>query len=243
LAGEGVLCFGEVEFVFELAKNVVTDSAVIAEMDGGLALDAGEFANEIDAAGEGGGTMRGGAVLFGAFEALAIEVEHFLVDGGKILMIEGAFFLEVVDRRFEHKGASLRLFTIGSFGAGEAESADQRRKSESLKDERYKNYGKGEEENQVAVGEGAAVSQSERQRKGSSQGDDTAHSGPAHYENLLVAGHAHVLVKKAVADKVGDPGSRVHPKETKNDQYGAESEAVFHEFDKTETVNFPENVR
>lgn len=119
MAGECVFCFGEVELIFKLAKDVVADSAVIAEVDGGLALDAREFANEIDAAGEGGGTMRGGAVVFGAFEALAIQFEHFLVGGGKILMVEGALLLRVLNRRFEHEGASFGLFTIGSFGDDE----------------------------------------------------------------------------------------------------------------------------
>ena len=91
--------------------------------------------------------MRSGAVLLGAFETLTVEVEHFLVDSGEILAVEAAFRLEVVDRGFEHEGASFGLFTIGSFGAGKAEKANQRWKSESLKDERYENYGEREEKN------------------------------------------------------------------------------------------------
>lgn len=243
MAGECVFRFGKVELIFKLAKDVVADSAVIAEVDGGLALHAREFANEIDAAGEDGGPMRGGAVLLGALETLLVKPGQLFIERGEILMVEGAFLLQVLDRCFEHEGAGFGLFTIGSFGAGEAEGADQRRKRESLKDKRYENYGKGEEENQVSVGKGPAVGQREGQRKSSGEGHDTAHAGPAHYENLLVAGHAHVLMKDAVADEIGDVCAGIHPEQAKNDQDGAKGQAVFDEFDEAEIMNFRENVR
>ena len=80
--GDGVEAgFVEVEFVFDLAEDLVADEAFVAEADGGFALDLNELAAQIDDV----------SVIFGVDAVLLVGLTG---DSGKAALVFGEGVVE-----------------------------------------------------------------------------------------------------------------------------------------------------
>ena len=146
----------EVELLFKLAKSFVADLIVIAQVEERGALDGSDFAGESVIA----------LVLFrmiahvagcGSFEAAEAEVlqvnELVIDDGLELGRVTFTSGFEVGESSFDHGAAGLRFFD--RFSADPARPpANERRKRESLDDERDEDYGKREKDNQITLGKG-----------------------------------------------------------------------------------------
>src|SRR5579872_6112013 len=92
--------------------------------------------------------------------------------------------LEVSDDLFEHNAAGGDLLVATRSSGGDAKDADEWRKGEPLDDDGDEDGREGKEDDEVALGEGAAIAERGGKRERCGQSDDTAHAGPADEEDL-----------------------------------------------------------
>src|SRR5882757_9567127 len=100
-------------------------------------------------------------------EAMAIVSGDVLIDRFEVTRVFCALTFQKCQCGFEYLAARGFLFNIGSCLVTDAEQSDQPGESQSLQNQGHKNYSEGEKDNQVALGEGAAIRQGLGQRDGS----------------------------------------------------------------------------
>src|SRR5205814_5142781 len=117
--------------------------------------------------------------------------------------------------RFVGLQARQSLFLLGNVIVHNSQPADQRLKSESLKDERSEDDAKREEEDKVAAGKRCAISQDKRNSERAGQRIGAAHSGPGD-QGCLLPGRR-ISPAKCRAEETRQVGCNEEPEKTNKD--------------------------